>query len=343
MRSAPLVSTRPQQLARGLPGPWLVATALSLIAHGLLLSGEPAPPSEQALRPGQMVARQLLRPQPAAAKAAAIASPAAATPAIANRDRARAATTATAAREPAQASAVQTEAGVGPELAGPHPPAGEALPAPRPPAAGEWHYVLLQNGFYGRARLRWQTEAESYSLQLERELDGRPLPSWKSQGLLSPAGLMPQRYVQQRRGRDMAATNFRHEEGLISFSASSEEVALPDGVQDRLSWWLQLAALIEAAPERYRPGSQLRLPVVGLRGEAREWAFEVLSQQTLQLPGASIAQALQLRRAAIGPYSGEIEIWLDPARGHLPVQLSMELPDERGWQLQWQPSSDDKP
>lgn len=333
MRRVPHVSTSHKQLTRWLPGPWLAALALSLIGHGLLLSGEAAPPSEQALRPGQMVARHV--PQPLSAPPTV--PPAAPAPATAPQAMAAKPDRAPAPVEPVAPAAQAEQA----ELVGPS-PTGDAAPAPRPPAAGEWHYVLLQNGFYGRARLRWQTEAESYSLQLERELDGRPLPSWKSQGMLGPAGLMPQRYVQQRRGRDMAATNFRHEEGLISFSASAEEVALPDGVQDRLSWWLQLAALVEAAPQRYRPGSQLRLPVVGLRGEAREWLFEVLSQQTLQLPGASIAQALQLRRAAIGPYSGEIEIWLDPARGHLPVQLSMELPDERGWQMQWQPS-DDKP
>ncbi|MCZ8076255.1 MAG: hypothetical protein O9341_19220, partial [Paucibacter sp.] len=68
-----------------------------------------------------------------------------------------------------------------------------------------------------------------------------------------------------------------------------------------------------------------------------------LDQQTLELPGASVARALHLRRLAMGPYSGEIEVWLDPARGHIPVQLIMDLPDDRGWQLQLSNPPSDKP
>ncbi|MCV2353151.1 DUF3108 domain-containing protein [Paucibacter sp. B2R-40] len=208
--------------------------------------------------------------------------------------------------------------------------------------AVDWRYLLLQDHRQGEARLTWQPSGAVYALRLERALDGRPLTGSRSEGRLEPQGLSPQRFTQQaprregRPARDVAATNFRQgdKQDQISFSASPEQVAMPDGVQDRISWWLQLAAIVAAAPQQFLPGRELRLMVIGLRGEAREWVFEVLERDDLELPIGRIKQAVHLRRAALGPYSGEIELWLDPARHHLPVRLLLSQPDDRGWELQ---------
>jgi hypothetical protein len=109
---------------------------------------------------------------------------------------------------------------------------------------------------------------------------------------------------------------------------------MPEGVQDRISWWLQLAGMVAAAPQQFLPGRELRISVVGLRGEAREWVFDVLAYADLHLPAGPVLKAVHLRRQALGPYNGEIDIWLDPARYHLPVRLVFHMPDERGWELQ---------
>jgi hypothetical protein len=203
------------------------------------------------------------------------------------------------------------------------------------PPAAEWQYELKQNGQQGLARLSWTHHSGDYSLRLERELKGRPLPSWHSQGRVDEQGLAPSRFAQQRGRRDAAATNFRREEGLISFSANAELFELPAGVQDRLSWWLQLAALVDAQPPALHVDkAELRFKVVGLQGEAREWVFELQGREDLDLPAGPVVQALRLRRVALGPYSGEIDIWLDPARGHWPVRMVFRLPDERGWEIQ---------
>ncbi|MCV2358168.1 DUF3108 domain-containing protein [Paucibacter sp. TC2R-5] len=220
-------------------------------------------------------------------------------------------------------------------------PASTAVAVAVAPAV-DWRYLLLQNDARGQARLSWQPGGAVYTLRLERELEGRPLPGSNSQGRLDTQGLSPERFTQQRPGRqgqaprDAAATNFRQGErqDQISFSASTEQVPMPGGVQDRISWWLQLAAIVAATPQQFVPGRELRMMVAGLRGEAREWIFEVLDRQDLALPVGPIPQAVHLRRAALGPYSGEIELWLDPARHHLPVRLLVKLPDERDWELQ---------
>jgi hypothetical protein len=249
-----------------------------------------------------------------------------------------------AVAQPAPGSVPRAKPVLAADAAAPLPAATAAdLPAAVAIApAVDWRYLLLQNDRQGQARLTWQPAGAVYALRLERELDGRPLPGSRSEGHLDPQGLSPERFTQQRAGRaglpprDAAATNFRQGErqDQISFSASAEQVPMPDGVQDRISWWLQLAALVAAAPQQFVPGRELRLMVIGVRGEAREWVFEVLERQDLALPVGVVLQAVHLRRAALGPYSGEIELWLDPARHHLPVRLLFNLPDERGWELQ---------
>ncbi|MFY7864091.1 DUF3108 domain-containing protein [Roseateles sp.] len=210
----------------------------------------------------------------------------------------------------------------------------EAAPATQLAPAVEWRFLLLQDGRQGLARLSWLPSPDaSYQLRLDRQLEGRALPAWRSEGKVGPEGLLPDRFAQQRRGRDVQATNFRRPEGLISFSTSAEVMELPEGVQDRLSWWFQLAAMIDAAPDRYLQGSRLHMPVIGLRGEARNWAFEVIGPETLDLPDRPALPTLHLHRPQIFAYSGEIDVWLDPARRHLPVRLVYKLADERSWEL----------
>ena len=204
------------------------------------------------------------------------------------------------------------------------------------PAAADLHYLLRQGGQEGTARLSWQPQdSGGYQLSLQRELAGRTLPTWRSEGETSRQGLSPSRFAQQRKGRDTRATNFRRDEGIISFSASAEQFVLAPGVQDRLSGWLQIASVIAAAPARYPPGSELRLSVVGLRGEAREQVFEVLGLETVTLAdGLSLSPpALHLRRVPLGAYDGSVELWLAPERGYLPVRVRVGQPDERGWEL----------
>ncbi|MBB4843227.1 hypothetical protein HNP55_001746 [Paucibacter oligotrophus] len=304
------------------------ALGLSLLGHaGLLLlnsTAEPAPDAGagKAKHSPQLIASMQTRPAaapepaPEPARSKPTASP-------------------TPAGRPAQQA---DQAGPAPEAHPPSDAAGSGAASPAPALSslpsGEWHYQLSQFGREGRAVLRWDLQADgAYALSLERELGGRPLPGWRSQGRLEPQGLAPQRFVQTLRGRERAALNFRREEGLLSFSASDDLLPLEPGLQDRLSWWLQLAGLAQSQPERFAPGREITLRVAGLRGQPHDWIFEVLPLET-----SGAGPLLHLRRQALGEYSGEVHLWLDPARQHLPVRVLFQLPDERSWSLQLMPA-----
>jgi hypothetical protein len=63
------------------------------------------------------------------------------------------------------------------------------------------------------------------------------------------------------------------------------------------------------------------LLVVGARGDAGVWVFRCLGPTPLELAGATL-DTLRYAREPRGPYDTAVEIWLDPARRHLPVRAT---------------------
>lgn len=277
--------------------PFFAAAAISLAAHLPLFLHPPAPVVQA---PARAVAVRLEAPPAPQVKEQPATAPPARAPAQRDRE---------APHPPPLAPAVEAPAAEEPVLhfAGP----------------AEWHYRLRQAGQDGEASLSWQPAADgSYVLRLSRRVGERSLPDLESLGHTSRAGLLPDRFALQRGGRDRQAINFDQEQGQVSFSASPAQWQLQAGTQDRLSWWLQLAALVQAGPTPVA-GTRWRVWVAGLRGELREWTFEL----------AEDGPSLHLRRLPLGPEDPGVELWLDPAQGFWPVRLRQGDPERRGFEI----------
>ncbi|MFG6464565.1 hypothetical protein ACG04Q_23540 [Roseateles sp. DXS20W] len=278
---------------------WL-ALAASLIAHAALLGGGRV--REDAARPARAVSVALLPPT------LPVALPEPAPPALPLP-------TARSTRPSEQPPAPAVDA----------PATAPDTPLLRLAGPAAWRYRLRQGGQDGEALLDWQPQPDGrYSLRLTRRIGERALPALESLGRTGSAGLAPERFALQRGGQDRQAVNFDAEDRRISFSASPVQHELPEGTQDRLSWWLQLAALVQAAPT---PGGRWRVWVAGLRGELREWTFEAVDAEPAD------AGTLHLRRLPLGPHDPGVELWLDPARGHWPVRLRQGDPETRGYEI----------
>lgn len=200
-------------------------------------------------------------------------------------------------------------------------PATDAVEIPvyatRIPPAGLWHFDLQRGLATGEAILDWSVSAaDGYALHLQGRIAGMTLLDWVSRGALDAAGVAPERFVLRRRGRDAQAVNFQREAGKISFSGPRHEWPLLPGAQDRLSWLIQVPAIIAAAPERFAAGQRIVLFVAGARGDADVWVFQVMGPDAVgDIP------ALKLLREARKPYDIRVELWLDPAEHHLPLRI----------------------
>jgi hypothetical protein len=202
-------------------------------------------------------------------------------------------------------------------------PARVAALHPLPPQ--RWAYRLVERGQQGQALLHWHIDEDSgrYTLRLERTLPGRTTTAWLSSGRVDAvAGLQPERFATLRQGREQQATNFRREQGLLSYSASTALLPLPAGVQDRLSLWLQLAALAQGRHPLHA-GLAMAIPVAGLRGaELPHWRFVVETAEPLAVPGSDTPiSAWRLAGSPEQMPEQRLELWLAPALHYLPVRL----------------------
>ena len=288
---------------------------------------EPAPPPAPA--PRENAARG------AAAPDAAPVPPAPATEAAAPAAPAAAPKPPPADEAPAlpgpEGAPLQLAQASGPAAASP-----EATPAATParrvpryraslPPAFEARFQMRRGLLAGQADWRYAPEGARYRLELHTKLLGREISHLRSEGQTAAAGLEPLRFVDGRRGRDQRAINFQRDApggGHISFSGPATQLPLPVGVQDRLSWLLQLAAIVDADPALRQRGAEVSMWVVSPRGEADLWTFVVAGPEPLAQQDGGGGTALALRRAPDRAFDTEVQVWLDPAAHHLPLRAT---------------------
>lgn len=233
-----------------------------------------------------------------------------------------------AATEPAMQAA--SRAALAPPYAGAPPPVWTT----RVPGDFTVAYTLRRGEEAARpATLRFESREGRYTLQLQVGGAARG-PEQASQGRIDPVGLVPERYLDRRRARSAAAANFDPSSARITYSGASAVQPLFAGAQDRLSWVVQLAAVLEADPTRAQAGARLPLYVSGARGDAQLWAFEVRRHIPKEGSGSTGDAFVHLVREPERPYDLRVEAWLDPAQQHLPARLRL-TPVPAGAPLEW--------
>jgi hypothetical protein len=152
-----------------------------------------------------------------------------------------------------------------------------------------------------------------------------------SQGHLDRAGFAPDRFIDKRLGRSAQTATFERNAGAgtangrIRYSDRPVEHPLSPGTQDRLSWMLQLAAIAQA--RTLAPGDRLSMYLSGARGDASVWNFKVLDRPTITVQGRP-TPTLHLQRVPRDGHDSRADVWLDPARHHLPVQATLGTGDD---------------
>lgn len=83
-----------------------------------------------------------------------------------------------------------------------------------------------------------------------------------------------------------------------------------------------LASVLAAEPARRASGGVVALPVAGLRGDLSVWVFRCEGLEEVSMDSGPLP-AIKLVRENRGLYDPEIEVWLDPARHHLPIRVTL--------------------
>jgi len=146
----------------------------------------------------------------------------------------------------------------------------------------------------------------------------------ESVGALNAEGLVPQRFERAPESRRAEVTRLDAARAHIEFDGSADTLERPAGLQDRLSWWLQIAAI--AGARELQAGMHIEIEMLGLHHDVLRWDFEVVGPETLDGIGAS----WHLRRAAIDSVERAMDVWLAPEHHWLPVRLVMGDPATKG-------------
>ena len=197
----------------------------------------------------------------------------------------------------------------------------------RLPPAAVLVYDIRRGMFSGTGELNWQPQAGHYEARLQVGIAGFNLLTQVSQGGFDAAGLAPVRFTDQRARRAARAANFQREVHKITYSDSKDEYALPEGSQDRLSWMIQLPAVLAAEPKRAAPGGEVQMVVSGVRADVAVWSFAFVGVETIDSGGGKV-RTLRFTRPAKGPRDVPADVWLDPARNLFPVRAVLSHGDD---------------
>ena len=290
----------------------------------------PAPPAPAALdRPEPAPTVAAVAEADAPADTGAATTVASATPETPATDTAPApAPAASAPAAPAEPATEDTQTGTGVDI---RPPGGtgRSAGAPPPPVrmpaptrlAFDVNGQAKKFAYSARAELLWQHDGNRYEARQEISAFLVGTRTQRSVGTVTEQGLLPEKFSDKSRSEQ--AAHFDYAKGRVTFSANTPDAAAGPGVQDRLSLFIQLGAMLAADPGRFVPGTQITLTTVSARSADR-WTFTVEGPETLDLP-AGPTPALKLLRLPRKDYDQKAELWAAPGLGYLPVRIKLTL------------------
>ena len=186
-----------------------------------------------------------------------------------------------------------------------------------PPARVEIEYQVLHNGG-PLATVKHVLHHDGSTYRLSETWEGSGLLSLlgevrrTSHGRVTPCGLRPVEYVDERPRRAKAVARFSWEERTLTqqFGDAMQAQPLPSHAQDRLSFLF--------APAFHNPESpRLEYTVADGKGISH-YQFEVKGRERLRVPAGDF-DALRLDQVDDGGRT--TQIWLDAGRAYLPLRL----------------------
>ena len=207
--------------------------------------------------------------------------------------------------------------------------AAPSAPAFQWPPSTRLSYTLVgdfRGPVQGKARVEWLRSGARYQVHLDVRVgsDFAPLLSRRmsSDGLLTEAGLQPQRYDEETKVllREPRRQTILFEPERIVLARGAPQPSMA-GVQDTASQFVQLSWLFTLQPHLLRIGQTVEVPLA-LPRRVDRWIYDVVGQEVLSLPVGEV-KAWHLKPRPLNKTGGDlsVEIWFAPSLQYLPVRI----------------------
>lgn len=179
---------------------------------------------------------------------------------------------------------------------------------------------------HGKAQVEWVRSGDRYQVFMDVSSGILFERHMRSEGLITPEGLAPQRYDQETLTLFQNPRRFKmlFEADGVTLANGQRAATLP-GVQDTASQFVQLTYLFRRHPELLKPGAQIEIPLA-LPGHVSRWIYEVMQPEVIDTPmGPLETFQLKPRRAVTKANDLKAEIWFAPTLQYLPVRIRIVL------------------
>ncbi|CAN0623814.1 conserved protein of unknown function [Burkholderia multivorans] len=203
------------------------------------------------------------------------------------------------------------------------------------PPSGDLRYDSFFNGMQNSpGTIHWRTDGQTYDLSVSMPVPFVGPFRYRSQGRIDGFGIAPDRYVEQRGKRPEDIAIFNRDTKEIVFTRTPNSLALTDGAQDRFSMLMQLAGLLRAEPDAYRPGVTRQFFVVD-NNSGETWPITVIGDENVRTRAGFVATRHFMRLPRRAGDMRRIDMWLAPSLGWLPARLVQTEPNGSQIELLW--------
>lgn len=212
------------------------------------------------------------------------------------------------------------------------PAVADTATAPAAPGLEDWpldtrvNYrlggVFRSGNLHGDARVQWLRRDQRYEVRIDIDVTLLARLVMTSQGEVTPHGLNPGIYEEQRRSGMRRAT-LREDTILLG---NGEVVPRPAGVQDTASQFVELSHRFASGRERLEVGRSVQV-WLARPGHLALWTYDIVARETLQTPGLGPVEAFHLKPRPLANPRGNItaEMWFAPSLQYLPVRIKVNM------------------
>lgn len=182
--------------------------------------------------------------------------------------------------------------------------------------------VFRSGNLHGDARVQWLRQDQRYEVRVDIDVTLLARLVMTSQGEVTPQGLKPEIYEEQRRSGVRRAT-LREQTILLG---NGEVVPRPEGVQDTASQFVELSHRFASGRERLEVGRSVQV-WLARPGHLALWTYDIVAREMLETPGLGPVEAFHLKPRPLANPRGNItaEMWFAPSLQYLPVRIKVNM------------------